>query len=269
MNSQISIQLSDQVKTGISVGAECQPHFHTQTEILFNLGTDIKVIESKSEYVLTKGDILFVESMTAHSVYSQGDGDYNIFVIELMPSFFMPYENILVKRRFVDPLVNGSKPVASRFFGEILNAMYREFLADLPEKEMFLRSLGSMLVAGIIRYLSTEVLTASVGCEKIAKVLDMISNTPLRDITADRAARFAELSCSRFMHLFKDTTGITFGNYVEKIRTAQAKELLLRKDVSIGEIVSLCGFKCEGQFSRAFKRQFGISPATYKNTVVG
>lgn len=73
------------------------------------------------------------------------------------------------------------------------------------------------------------------------------------------------LSRSYFYTLFKKYTGMSPQVYLANLRITQAQELLTRSSQSLATIANLVGYKDPFTFSKAFKRETGISPSTYRN----
>ena len=71
------------------------------------------------------------------------------------------------------------------------------------------------------------------------------------------------LSLSRFTHLFKAGVGVSPLEYINRIRVAAAKELLLNTSLSIGEIAALVGCANQNYFGRLFRRRTGQSPRQF------
>lgn len=80
----------------------------------------------------------------------------------------------------------------------------------------------------------------------------------------DAMAASAGMSRFRFARAFKRGMGITPWRYVLLRRIAQAKQLLAGSDLSVKEIASTCGFSDPDYFSRAFRREAGLTPGSYR-----
>lgn len=65
-------------------------------------------------------------------------------------------------------------------------------------------------------------------------------------------------------HLFKEELGITFLEYITKIRIKEAKILLKDPKLSIVAISSEVGYDDPSYFSKVFKKNTGISPNQYR-----
>lgn len=81
-----------------------------------------------------------------------------------------------------------------------------------------------------------------------------------------RYAEFCSLSLSRFSHLFKEATGLTPLQYLNRVRIEKAKELLLNTSLSVAEISECVGFSSQNYFGRLFRRQVGLSPTQFART---
>ncbi len=64
--------------------------------------------------------------------------------------------------------------------------------------------------------------------------------------------------------LFKEKTGVNFMDYLIQAKMRCATELLIQTTQSIAQISEETGYSNEQNFSRAFKKQFGISPNEYR-----
>ncbi|MNG21073.1 Exoenzyme S synthesis regulatory protein ExsA [compost metagenome] len=74
----------------------------------------------------------------------------------------------------------------------------------------------------------------------------------------------ADYSYDRFRHLFKQTYGVSPGEYILNKRIKHAIELLLHTHISITSIAMECGFSTDAQFCTLFKREIGESPRSYR-----
>lgn len=77
-------------------------------------------------------------------------------------------------------------------------------------------------------------------------------------------ARQAGLSESHFCRLFKDSSGLTLTDYVNRCRIDWAKRELLKPEARISEIAFMIGYQSLSQFNRSFARIVGLSPTLYR-----
>ena len=98
----------------------------------------------------------------------------------------------------------------------------------------------------------------------IAKARKYIHANLDQPLPLGQVARQAGLSESHFCRLFKDSTGLTLTDYVNRCRIDWAKRELLSPEARISEIAFLIGYQSLSQFNRSFARIVGVSPTLYR-----
>ncbi|MEO5916167.1 MAG: helix-turn-helix domain-containing protein [Luteolibacter sp.] len=98
----------------------------------------------------------------------------------------------------------------------------------------------------------------------IAKARKYIHANLDQPLPLGQVARQAGLSESHFCRLFKDSSGLTLTDYVNRCRIEWAKRELLSPEARISEIAFLIGYQSLSQFNRSFARIVGVSPTLYR-----
>lgn len=65
---------------------------------------------------------------------------------------------------------------------------------------------------------------------------------------------------------FRNRFGRSLHDEICRVRFARAQELLLKTDITIGEIAGLCGFAKHSVFTDQFGRTFGMTPTAYRRS---
>lgn len=99
---------------------------------------------------------------------------------------------------------------------------------------------------------------------RIVDALDRMSTEMKAPHTVESLARHANLSPSRFAHLFAAETGVSPMRALREIRLQQSALELFHTDDSITAVASRNGFTSLSDFSRRFRRAFGVSPRQYR-----
>lgn len=71
------------------------------------------------------------------------------------------------------------------------------------------------------------------------------------------------LSASRISHMFKDSVGINFIEYLQLLRVEKAKELFRRGETDILSVARRVGYESEKTFKRAFVSNAAVTPREY------
>lgn len=102
-------------------------------------------------------------------------------------------------------------------------------------------------------------------CRRILNGKEFIDSNYTESITIEQIARIAGMSEYHFFRLFKQTIGCTPYQYVLSNRLNKASQLL-KADYQVSDVAVLMGFSDIHSFSKAFKKQFGISPTLYASS---
>ncbi len=84
------------------------------------------------------------------------------------------------------------------------------------------------------------------------------------EISLGKVAMAVNVSAGYFSDLFHKSTGLTFTDYVSRVRIEKVKNLLRNPRLQITEIAYDTGFKSLSQFNRTFKQVTGMSPRAYR-----
>ncbi len=84
-------------------------------------------------------------------------------------------------------------------------------------------------------------------------------------ITLSQISAEVFLSPNYCNYIFKSHTGTTITDFVLKAKMDRAKQLLLNTAMPLVEIAYSLGYKQYSYFSRVFKNEVGVSPASFRN----
>lgn len=109
-----------------------------------------------------------------------------------------------------------------------------------------------------------DVKEAHVGHAEMKAAVDYICENYANPLNMATVSNHVSLNYSYFSETFKQFTGMSFVNYVKKVRIEKAKELLEHTRGKVYEIAEQVGFESVKQFNRVFREQEGISPMEYR-----
>lgn len=85
-----------------------------------------------------------------------------------------------------------------------------------------------------------------------------------KNIDMAMVANMVSVSYTYFSKFFKKETGVTFSDYLKKIRMEEAKKLLADPTNRINEVCRMVGYDNPKYFTRLFRSYFGVSPSKYR-----
>jgi AraC-like DNA-binding protein len=89
-----------------------------------------------------------------------------------------------------------------------------------------------------------------------------------REVTLDELSRAAGVSAHHLCAVFKEATGVTMIEYLNRERILQAKKRLLSRYARISEVALEVGFGSLSQFNRCFAKYAGESPTEFRRRVL-
>lgn len=100
-----------------------------------------------------------------------------------------------------------------------------------------------------------------VWVESLQKAIDYMEAHLLDDLSIENIAKQANASAFHFQRIFTILTGISVGEYVRRRRLSLAVHELSRTNCKIIDIAYKYGYDTPEAFSKAFRRQHGVTPS--------
>ena len=84
------------------------------------------------------------------------------------------------------------------------------------------------------------------------------------DVTLDSLAAYAGFSRYTLSRMFRQHTGQTFTQYLNRRRVSMAEELLSGTRLPVTQVALQCGFNSIATFNRVFREVKGCTPTQYR-----
>lgn len=86
-----------------------------------------------------------------------------------------------------------------------------------------------------------------------------------KNIKVEEIGKLIGINQNTIRKEFKTQYNITITDYISELRMLKARKMIINKEVMIKEISIECGYEYVQNFTRAFKRKFGLSPEKLRN----
>lgn len=149
---------------------------------------------------------------------------------------------------------------------EILCAAER--LLDVMERPLDARILGKQIIREMLYHVLTgprggalmALVSRQTHFSQISRVLKRIEGQYTETLSVDQLAAEANMSLSAFHHNFKSVTSTSPLQYLKAYRLHKARMMMVHDGLKASAAAMQVGYESASQFSREFKRYFGMTP---------
>jgi AraC-like DNA-binding protein len=219
-------------------------------------------VQDGRKFDVSYGQCFLITPNTLIEYYPNPDDPWNYAWIEL--------SGAEAKKILAYSTLSYEAPV-SRADGGALIPFFKEsgerFCTDTPADRCRNVGYARLILAELIRMNPSSSLTPR-NDPIVTKAVNYIDNNYHRhDLTVDRVA--AEVSINRVsLHrYFSSELGISPKAYISNLRVEKAKSLLSGSKYSIKSIAYSVGFSDSLYFCKAFKKNTGLSPSEFRNSL--
>jgi AraC-like DNA-binding protein/ligand-binding sensor protein len=124
--------------------------------------------------------------------------------------------------------------------------------------QIFAQHLGALSNQLIVREETAE-------SPAITRARNYIADHHADEMSLDEVAKAVNMSAFYFCKMFKKATGMTFTDYLARVRVEKVKNLLLNPHKRISEAAFEAGFQSLSQFNRVFRKIAGEAPTAYRD----
>jgi AraC-like DNA-binding protein len=168
--------------------------------------------------------------------------------------------------------MNVEQGAASEWIRSTFQYAAEEVAAGRPGSETVLAKLSELLFVETVRRHAENLPESQTGWlaglrePHVAKALALLHGDLTRRWTVDDLGREIGLSRSALADRFIRLIGVPPMHYLTSWRMQVAAQKLRNSSSSLAQIAEMIGYESEAAFSRAFKKEFGTAPATWRRT---
>ena len=231
-------------------------HFHEEVEIVFVIDGIFKTICDGTEYKLTAGDVLLCGSNSVHCS-TDFDAKSNSILLIVNPKELLGSASQLTTKTPVCPIWRNPQK-DSIVWTNIEYALHKQAYLSSDDLSLLLSSIISLIIRDM------EMIDTFQKEKTENKILQYCSNHYTEAISLKSVANALFISYSYVSHIFNNTIGCSFPQYINTLRIEQAAQLLKTTKKSCTQIAQECGFLNLRSFNRVFMQWFHITPLQYR-----
>lgn len=260
-----------------------EPHTHDFLELEYVISGEGMHRVGDTELPVSSGYVFFTNFDTPHCFLSADEKNpitlYNcVFTPESLRGAGLDFREFTAVAndmlyKIIFPQEFKNTPFLSVFDGSLklkrlFEIMYQEYTeAQEGYNSVLLGCLIQLLIYFMRQYESQnrpDNTARSVQAKYIAQVMKYIETNYAERISLQELAAIALLSPNHLCKVFKDLTGITVSEYIQKLRLDKACELLSGTTLTLAEISNEVGYQDVGYLRRMFKKELGQTPSKYR-----
>ena len=249
-------------------------HNHSHYEILYIFGGERILIAEKKQYVLNKNSVALVQPYTLHKTIESAEykqKKYRKYMINFTKDFIGNFQTAMevdvfsaFQRNQVLFQLNDEE---ADFVKNIMMEMKKYNNAENSCDVQVFR----LLLCSLLTFFAKKSEKETVYNDNILidKIVDYLEKNYAQEITLDTLAKRFYISKYEISRMFTKNVGISFIEYLTRVRIENSKKLLLDTSLSITQISELAGFNSSSNFARVFKKITGVAPVQYRKNVPG
>ncbi len=246
-----------------SPGWRVTPHRHDVHEIGLVKAGRCSIILSEGERTFSAHEAFFFPSFTPHGFRTPSDSGVEFVVIQ-----FLSFPSSLLRELLNAPPIGHFTlfPLEARLFLDLAYRLQKECVGSLPWSTLQCQALLQEVIVLLLRshtrgqepYLNPEQQKA------IESALRMMHERSHENLKIRDIAESLGFSPQHFRDLFERYVGKSPKAYLTALKLERSKCMLLHGEYKINDIALSLGFGNVQQFSKAFRKNTGLTPAEWR-----
>lgn len=252
-------------------------HWHNDLELIIVLEGCMKYTVNDTDYLLSRGMGIIVNSNRLHYNSSINNNDCTYIVLLLTPAFLGL--NRYIESKFVNPfLYDGDNDAVilsenidwNRKALSLIKTIF-QICQEQPERYelevlSYFYSLLSLLYENTIGNKNYDI-NESRDFDTLKNMIGYINTHYAEMISLNEIAAAGMVCRSKCCSMFKEILHQTPFEYLQNYRIQKSIQLLADKTLSITDIAVSCGFNGASYYTEVFKKITGMLPSDYRKNI--
>jgi|WetSurMetagenome_2_1015567.scaffolds.fasta_scaffold244512_2 AraC-like DNA-binding protein len=262
------------LKSDLKAGTVFRRHWHEEMQLYSFVSGNAYLDCAGHCFTAENGDIVVINSREPHFMQSSSD-NLAFYIIRINLPFLFSRQIDLCQTKFITPLAENRITFTNlvtddKCFSACVSKMIQEYNSRQLGYELAVKAAIYELITQLIRNHLCRIMTQRELTIKIESIrrfestLDYINTHYAERIAVTFLAGQAHVTVPHFCRTFRELTGDTFTDYLNKFRLEKSVALLCGSRFTVTEIAIRSGFDSINYYSRLFKKYYHITPTEYR-----
>jgi AraC-like DNA-binding protein len=236
-------------------------HWHESIEILLTIKGNNTVLDNGEIIDTVVNDIAIINSGNLHAIYSTDDTSV--------------HQCLIIDKSYTDKFGISILDTSfkNHFRDDFITSAFQQIAQELEEKQDFYKENIKAIIIQILTHIYRNYRSQNKPIKQIdvthkhemtKNIIDFLHKNFTSDLKIDYIAAQLGYNPNYICHVFRNSTGLTIGDYIRELRCNYASKLLAAGDYSIRDIAEMSGFHTPSYFSKIYKRHTGNLPQEEK-----
>lgn len=213
-----------------------------------------------SVYPIGPGTVYFLTPIDFHAITPNRELD--ILNVAFAESLLSPALQLHFMNRREDLIFSSQEEAAG--MAMLIHRLERECHTDDPFSADARTQLLSLLMYSIARSMKTGKTPPRADSRQLEVSMRYLFRHFREDVSLAQIAEQSGYTPNYFSHLFHESCGIRFMDFLTRLRLNYARSALLTTSLPVSQIAQSSGFSSDSNFFRAFRKETGLSPEAYR-----
>ena len=232
------------------------PHFHNELEMIFVLEGEFQAICNGDKFTVNEGSVFLAAPKIIHA-YKSPKYSCKTLLLIIDASILSGEASKLVHDAPIYPIWHGT--AQKSIIWEMVQYAYKNREIIHPENFVLMLStavsliISDMALEGTKRKLRTE-----------QRILLYCMDHYREPLSLRQVSDALGISESHISHLFSNSLGISFPNYINGLRLNDAVKMLETSRTNIIDVANQSGFSSLRSFNHIFAKHYNMTPSQYR-----
>ncbi len=253
-------------------GLQFMNHCHKEMELLLMYRGQLNVCCEGVHYTLCPGDVWIVPPFASHSIDGGEKDSLRLAVLLDMDIIgeMKQEESVSELSAMLEQtdLYSGHWEASVQDeVRKLAEQIYEEYMHEAPGWRLAIKTaLNRLLLIALRRMPRCSRRGPSRQVDKVRTILEYVAVNYCGEISLKACAAKVGFNPTYLSRYFHKHMGITFQEYIKKLRIDRARWLLGSRRMSITEVAYASGFKDIKTFNKLFKKECGVSPSQFRRS---